>query len=389
MNETPAWVLVTTSFPIGNDGSEAAGSFVSDLAEELAHHVPVRVVAPGPRSMREAWAEGVEVFRFAAPDKPLSTLKPWNPGDLLDIRRVLNAGMDATRLAAQAGPTAHILALWALPSGHWAQRVSSECAIPYSVWTLGSDIWTLGRMPIVRGYVRRVLQHAHTCYSDGYKLAADTHRLSGRDVQFLASTRRMEGARQRPLKSAPPYRLLFLGRWHPNKGVDLLLDALAQLSDADWQKIEVFDIHGGGPMESAVRDRVQALKRSGRPVAVGGYLDKPAAEKIIGAADYVVIPSRIESIPVVFSDAVKLGCPVITTPVGDLKELVEADPPCGLVADAVSAAAIAAAISSAVNRPADSFSTGLERAARMFDLASVANRVLATADSHDQHSAQG
>ena len=192
MNETPAWVLVTTSFPIGNDGSEAAGSFVSDLAEELAHQVPVRVVAPGPRSVREAWAEGVEVFRFTAPDKPLSTLKPWNPGDLLEIRRVLGGGMDATGQAARAGPTAHILALWALPSGHWAQRVSSECAIPYSVWTLGSDIWTLGRMPIVRVYVRRrTAARAHLTPMDTSR--SDTKRLSGRDVQFLPSTRRMEG----------------------------------------------------------------------------------------------------------------------------------------------------------------------------------------------------
>jgi len=35
-------------------------------------------------------------------------------------------------------------------------------------------------------------------------------------------------------------------------------------------------------------------------------------------ADWVLIPSRIESIPLVFSDAMRVGRPVICSPVGDL-----------------------------------------------------------------------
>ena len=174
-----AIVLVTTSFPIHGDGSEAAGSFVSDLTEELARREPVRVVAPGATSAREQWSVGVEVFRFAAPERPLSTLKPWNPADLMAIHQVLRAGLDATRDAARAGATAHILALWALPSGYGARRAARESGVPYSVWTLGSDIWTLGRIPLVRGYLRGVLREARTCYSDGLRLAVDTRRIGG------------------------------------------------------------------------------------------------------------------------------------------------------------------------------------------------------------------
>ncbi|WP_237582769.1 hypothetical protein, partial [Salmonella sp. hn-h4] len=75
-------------------------------------------------------------------------------------------------------------------------------------------------------------------------------------------------------RSQPPYRLLFLGRWHPNKGVDLLLDSLAMLRDEDWQAIERVEIQGGGPMEGLVRERVAALYEARRPVEVGGFLDK-------------------------------------------------------------------------------------------------------------------
>lgn len=378
MNQPPALILITTSFPTRGDGSEAAGSFVSDLADELARHLTVRVVAPGPRSGRELWATGVEVYRYAAPDRPLSTLKPWSPADVLSIYRVLSAGESATRLAVQAGPALHILALWALPSGHWARRISAEFGVPYSVWTLGSDIWTLARIPLVRGYLRKVLHEAHTCYSDGLQLAEDTCRVGGRDVEFLPSTRKIECSRSAALKAAPPYRLLFLGRWHANKGVDLLLDALEELNDIDWLRIESVQICGGGPLGNTVRRGARALSAKGRAVELCGYLNKAAAEQALLRADYLLIPSRIESIPLVFSDAMKSGCAVIATPVGDFPALF-AKGAFGVLADECSAASIRAAISEALSMPINKFTHAMNEHAMAFDLSAIAVRVLTKA----------
>ena len=39
--------------------------------------------------------------------------------------------------------------------------------------------------------------------------------------------------------------------------------------------------------------------------------------------DYLLIPSRIESIPVILSDAIQLGTPVIATEVGDMPAVFE------------------------------------------------------------------
>jgi len=367
-----ALVLVTTSFPITGDGSEAAGSFVSDLAEELAKHIPVRVVAPGKSPTREPWSPGVEVFRYAAPAQALSTLKPWQ---VLDVIRVLRAGATATRDAIEAGPTTHMLALWALPSGEWARRVSRATGVPYSVWTLGSDIWTLGRIPLVRALLRRVLRNAHTCYSDGLKLADDTRRISGRAVEFLPSTRRIDFAADRQLPDKPPYRLLFLGRWHPNKGIDVLLDALELLDDVDWDRISSVEIQGGGPMDSLVRGRVALLRSRGRPVEAGRFLAKNEAEAAIARADWVLIPSRIESIPVVFSDAMKLGRPVISAPVGDLPQLLSQTPACGISARSVTPDALVAALREALRSMPGEFRAGIQREAKRFDLAVVARRL--------------
>lgn len=375
MTDRGAIVLVTTSYPTTGDGSEAAGAFVKDLADEIALAVPVRVVAPGPARRIEVHGPNVHLYRYPAPDKPLSNLRPWHPADALAIARVMRAGIAQTRAAAAAGPTARIIALWALPSGHWARQVAAERNIPYDVWTLGSDIWSLGRLPIIRSWLGNVLRDADRCFADGIALAEDTRAIAGRPVTFLPSTRKITRRRETPVRDAPPYRLLFLGRWHPNKGIDLLLDALALLGDTDWSRIESVSIYGGGPLEGLVRERVAALIAAERPVRLGGFLDKPAAEQAILDADWLLIPSRVESIPVVFSDAMKLGCPVIAMPVGDLPELVGSA--VGIVAARVDTDTFVAALVKGLDKGDVHRKKMLAAMASRFDLSATARKVRA------------
>lgn len=375
MTAQPALVLITSSFPISGDGSEAAGAFVADLAEELAKHVPVRVVAPGCTEAHESWPNGVEVIRYIAPDQALSTLRLWHPSDAIRVLRVLRAGRRATEQAVAVGPTAHVLALWALPCGYWARCSARRHGVGYSVWTLGSDIWSLGHLPIVRSMLRRVLRDAEHRWSDGLKLRDDTQAIAGRPVEFLPSTRRIDRIRTEPLRFMPPYRLLFLGRWHPNKGIDLLLETLDLLTDDDWSLIERVSICGGGLLEPMVKAGVAKLKTAGRPVELRGYLARDEAQDALLDADYLLIPSRIESIPVVFSDAMKLDCAVVAMPVGDLARLVLEEPVSGVVASEVSKKGFSAALRNALARPRSGFATGVRQNASRFHLASIAQRL--------------
>lgn len=370
-------VVVTSSFPIRADGSEAAGSFVADLVEELAKHGDVRVVAPGPKAARERWSEYVEVCRYAAPARALSTLKPWRPRDAYWLWRILRGGQQVTRDAVADGAT-QVLALWGLPCGEWARRATRGSDIGYSVWMLGSDVWTLGRMPVVRGWLARVIQQARQAWADGYQLAADAATIGGVDVDFLPSTRRIDLVDPPPVRSQPPYRLLFLGRWHPNKGIDLLVDALALLDADDWSRIETVEIQGGGPLQALVRTRVTALQRDGHPVMLGHFLAKPEAEAALARADWVLIPSRVESIPVVFSDAMKTGRPIVAMPVGDLTALFD-HAACGQLAGAVTATAFAGALREALCVDPVSFHAAVGAHAETFDLTTLAERLVTEA----------
>jgi glycosyltransferase involved in cell wall biosynthesis len=358
--------MVTTSYPSQGEGEAAAGAFVRDFALAVAAlGVSVTVVAPALVAScgRES---GVWVERFAVPHLPLAKLKPHHPLDWPAIMRTLQRGAATVdRLCQQRRPD-HILALWALPSGAWARSAAKRYGIGYSTWALGSDIWTLGKIPLLRNYLGRVMAEAEQCYADGYQLASDVVRLSGRACQFLASSRHFGQGEAWSSKVAPPYRLAYLGRWHRNKGVDLLLEALEALDEASWRAIEEIRIYGGGPLQEEITAAAIRLQQQGRPVRIGGYLDLAAARQLLAWCHYLVIPSRIESVPVIFSDAMQARRAVIATPVGDLPRLLH-DYGCGVMAAAVDSASIAAAIATAVqhHHPA-SFNCALDKAAYEF-----------------------
>jgi len=208
-----------------------------------------------------------------------------------------------------------------------------------------------------------VIRGAAYRYADGLQLGWDAARISGRPFGFLPSSRCLNGRRERPLTSLPPYRLLFLGRWHPNKGIDLLLEALMLLDGGSWSRISEVHIAGGGPMEGFVREKVGALQAKGRPLRLSGFLGREQATAALSEADYLLIPSRIESIPVVFSDAMKMELPVISMPVGDLPALVTRFG-VGVLASRVDAEAFANALRDAMNCVPAHFSAGMAECAR-------------------------
>lgn len=368
-------VLITTSFPLFNDGSEAAGSFVEDFAIALADKVRITVIAPGVEKGVEYRSPNLNIYRFRTLNKPLSLLKADNPLHWLDIFKTLLNGRRLCLEVARQGKIDHILALWVLPSGFWARSVSNYNGTPYSTWALGSDIWSLGRVPVVKNVLKKVLQNSCFNFADGLHLKENVSDISGRCCDFLPSTRKVGAQRVHPLSDKSPYRLAFLGRWHHNKGVDLLIDSLMKLDDFHWSKISEIVICGGGPLNEKVISGGAALSKNGRNVTVRGYLNKKQSLDLLLGSDYVLIPSRIESIPVIFSDAAKCRCPVVCMPVGDLPELI-ARYKVGVVARETTAEAFTEAIIKILDLPPASFSGNLKECAKDFNLLNITDQLL-------------
>ncbi len=316
-------LLITTSFPRGTPGQEAAGGFVYDIASRLSKTLIVTVVAPGNDSCIEQ-IDGINVYRYSAPEQALSALKLSSPKGFYWTLRVFFSGYRATKKAIKEQPSLKsILAFWIIPSGLWALLAARGKGIRFSSWALGSDIWSYSRNPLTRFILKKVLQASDRRYADGFQLCSDVEKIGNVSCEMIPSARLNSEDALNMKESSAPYNLVFVGRWHTNKGVDILLDALLELNDEDWSKISAVRIAGGGPLEQLVKDKAATLKSRGRPVECSGYVGKDELYRLFKWADYYFLPSRIESIPVILSDGVANRIPVIATPVGDVKLLCD------------------------------------------------------------------
>jgi glycosyltransferase involved in cell wall biosynthesis len=259
----------------------------------------------------------VRWFRWAGSSKPLVDFSLRSPNDLRLILSLLRSGERALRTLVADAHIEAVLALWAVPSGYLAWRACPP-RIPYSVWALGSDIHTWARRPVVGGLVRRILRDAQHRFADGIELGAEVTRISGRPCDFMPSTRRLPAPAALPHVLGAGVNFLFVGRLEAVKGADVIVDAMLTLL-ADGVDASLV-MCGAGSMEAALKARVDAAHRSDR-IAL---LSSQPGEVIAGymaACDCLVVPSRNESIPIVFSEALQAGLPMLVTDVGDMGEL--------------------------------------------------------------------
>ncbi len=341
-------VIITTSYPITSDGSEAAGAFAHDFVAALAKEASVSVIAPGQDNEIKNNGD-VTIYRYWTPQgKPLSTLNPLNPVQLVQIARVLLAGFRAARMLHKSeAKLDFIFCLWIFPSGLWGSWLARKRKINYGTWSLGSDVWRLSRIAGLRQLLQSILSGSLVNFADGHQLCSDVKELSKEHCEFLPSCRNMP-VLEKSINTTGPYKLGYLGRWHENKGTDILLDALSQLDEKAWDNISLVTIAGGGPLDELVRQGARELSDLGRPVEVKNYLGQEEAAEFIASHDYILLPSRLDSIPVIFSDALGNSSPLVSTPVGDMPALIDRYQ-CGVLADGFSASEFARAIKVAVS----------------------------------------
>jgi glycosyltransferase involved in cell wall biosynthesis len=310
--------IITSSFPSRPDDTVQA-PFLIDFIRELkkrGHHPFVFI--QDREGDKEEFLEGVKIkwFPWVKSKKPLVQLNPFRPLDLFRIANLFYRGKITLPSFIRENSIEVCLALWVLPSGYFANQAFRQTKIPYSVWSLGSDIYRYGRNPFLYPMMRRIIQEAKAVFADGFDLSKRIEERFGRKCFFLATTRALE--RTGPEKSKKPesqYRFLFVGRIEKVKGIDLLLESVACLKE------EGLNVHltvvGRGGMEEWAERFIEERGLADHVSWMGNVSDETLAS-LYESSDCVVIPSRSESIPLVFSEALRFNKELIVTDVGDM-----------------------------------------------------------------------
>jgi glycosyltransferase involved in cell wall biosynthesis len=152
-------------------------------------------------------------------------------------------------------------------------------------------------------------------------LAANARRLGARDVRLAPAiapprppARRSRDDVRAELGVADGRPLVVaIGRLHPQKGYDVLLDAVAR-----WRgRVDpLVAIAGDGPLADDLAARIAA---DALPVRLLGRRDDVA--DLLAAAELCVLPSRWEGSPFTGQEALRAGTPLVCTRAGGMPEL--------------------------------------------------------------------
>lgn len=157
-----------------------------------------------------------------------------------------------------------------------------------------------------------------------------------------------------------------VGRLTAQKGLDLLIDALAAPALAGLHLL----LAGAGEEEGRLRAQAQRLGLAGRVHFLGYRRDVP---RLLGALDLYVHPARFEGMPNALLEAMAASCPIVATAVDGNGELI-ADGRHGWLVPAGDASALAAAMGAALADPAEARRRGesaRQRAATDFSQAAM------------------
>ncbi|HAJ38690.1 MAG TPA: glycosyl transferase family 1 [Chloroflexi bacterium] len=157
--------------------------------------------------------------------------------------------------------------------------------------------------------------------------------------RFAATTAVQERAAAWRARYAGKALLLFVGRLRHYKGINVLVEAMRDVTNAHAL------IVGIGPMEAAWRAQAQAMGVTDR-VTFLGELNDADVVALYHAADLFVLPStnRAETLGIVQLEAMACGLPVICTELGTGTSYVNQHGVTGLVVPPRDPAALAAAI---------------------------------------------
>jgi Glycosyltransferase len=349
-------LLVCASHLFPNYKNPNAGSFVVEQLRHLQRYCDITVLVPHPwvppvvGRLSEKWRQYAQL-----PDKEtVAGIKVLHPRRLV-IPKVnswawmtVSVTLSYWHFLSRSHRFTdspfhrftHIEGHFVLPDGFAAAFLGRQFGKPSIIHVRGTDIHTIPQQSAVLKFLTVwALRHADAIRAVSSDLAeraiklmdAETRRSgetekakkvwvipNGVDLNKFRVMARQEARQRLGLDDNKRY-LLYVGRLVAVKGLDLLLDAFAQLTQK-WRDVELLLI-GDGAEREALKHQATALGIRDKVHFVGAQ----PHERIVlwmNAGDVFCLPSHKEGLPTVLLEALACGTPIVATSVGGIPEIV-------------------------------------------------------------------
>lgn len=341
-------LVMTSTFPVRAD--DGIPRFVFDLAEALADHAEVSVLAPDAPDACPNERFGnlhVERFRYFWP-RAYQRLAITNQRGMRDNLRSswlaklqvpLFFWCEARRLRKllKQNNFRVVNAHWLVPQGLVAAWVLRRFrSIEFVLHVHAGDVYLLKRLPLGRRIARYVVRRADVIFADGSHVRDTLNELVGRDCgvklqpmgvhlrQFRQPTGTVD-SNDRLRQRFPDGFLLYVGRFVEKKGVPFLVDAMAELRHT-FPRLGLV-LAGYGPEEQRLRDQAARLGLTDQLLFTGQQTHQQVID-LMHACRMVVVPSIIddhgetEGMPTVVTEALAAGALVVASEVAGIPDLI-------------------------------------------------------------------
>jgi glycosyltransferase involved in cell wall biosynthesis len=345
-------LFLTHNFP--RHSGDAPGSFILRLASALRNDgIETSVLAPAAADYAAHDSlDGIPVERFHYAPRRYETLAytgnmasqvqdSWSAR--VTLLGFLGAEFrSAVRLRREFKPDV-VHAHWWFPNGlvgTWLGRMSNK---PLVTTLHGSDVRLARAVAFSRPAFRHVLHRSAAVTAVSRWLASEAQEVVAAPKAIVApmpvATDLFGPGGQRQTD-----RLLFVGRLNKQKGIEMLLHAVSRLA-----RPAHLDVVGDGEDRDALQELARALGIADR-VHWHGALPQPRLADFYRGATALIVPSVGEGLGLVAVEAQLCETPVIAFDSGGLPDIVQHDRT-GILVGTIDAAALAAAITSLLDRP--------------------------------------
>lgn len=305
----------------------SAGNATRHIAKALARlgHKPYVLTAAGPGLRMTEEIDGVTIRRLPIWRSQKPGEEPARNGKAEGTAFLMAALFEAPKLARQ-WQIDIALTFFSLPGGVLGALLKRRLKIPYVIALQSGDVPTAeeAQQSFYRKAVSLGLQYlwrdAGAVIANSDRLAEEARRHDPKTPAEIIP----DGADVHGIMPKEDYApgeevdLLYVGRLAKQKGLDVLLEALAKLSSAlKWRLTLV----GDGPEWPAVAAQTARLALIDR-VDLRGWQGWSTLPEIYRKAEVFVLPSYDEGMPAALLEAMATGLPVVTTNVSGMGEAV-------------------------------------------------------------------
>jgi glycosyltransferase involved in cell wall biosynthesis len=304
--------------PIGGGGGRAAYDICKGLVAR-GHEVTV-LTAHMQELPFEEYKDGIRLVRIS------SLRRDTFGASFITMLGYVLAGLWAGLRLIRLDRPDIIHTHFAVPSGALAWMLSIVTGIPYILTAHLGDV--PGGVPEKTGeWFRWIEPFTHPIWKRAKKVIAvseHTRQLAlqhysvnievipnGADVKHLAPSK---------IKVNLPPRLVFAGRFVPQKNPFAIIKTLSQLKDLNWN----CSMLGDGPLFEDVKREIENAGMSER-FDLPGWVTPDTVLEHFSKSDILFMPSLSEGLPVVGVQALATGLAIVASEIGGFLDLVESE----------------------------------------------------------------